>query len=337
MRKNILSGFLCLTLVFASCGQSMEERGESSGTLGESVPLNVEVSLSAEGVQSPSTRAPITEDDAEIGVFLTDQNGYTPQHDRKYSYDATAKTWSPASHPITVKTNPANVVAYYDPNKVVEFGKDGGIVNSTVTTSVLTAQNYDEKLLWYYDNTHKAVTSASPTIAFQMKPAYARLSFQISRNSSYPGAGIGSELAIKLVEGASSYISSATVDIADGSSTVKSTDTSIPAKEGSFDIPVKGSNNPDTGLDLVDLLLPPQPSFGMTLTLKVDGGEPLSVTIPASSFKGDNGTFVAGARYTVLVQISSAGVSSVSIPGTWDKGNEITGGIPGAPDPVSVP
>ena len=70
----------------------------------------------------------------------------------------------------------------------------------------------------------------------------------------------------------------------------------------------------------IDYLFPAQACNGLTITLTVDGKD-LSVTVPNSSFSA----FAPGNRYTAQMELTSAGVSAVTIPDNWTLTN-VNGG-----------
>lgn len=305
-RINIgLSALLSGLLLCASCSEEVSV-GES---FGESVPLGVS-SLRLDG--ELATRAGgtlVTTDGATIGVFLTNAGGYTPMYNKTYTYSG--GNWS-STDPIYVDKRTGKTVAVYDPKGLVNFN-----ANSTVATNNLQAQAYDEKKLWYYDNTTGAnVNSTNAVLAFSMKPAYSRLSFSISRHANYPLACKVSQIVIKPSSG--NFYTNARVNIADGSLTGTAVaNYTINTSAMSMNTAGIAAGATDTS---VDYLFPAQTCNGLTITLTTDGKD-LSVTIPGSSFS----TFSPGIRYTAQMELTSAGVSAVTIPDSWGATN-INGG-----------
>lgn len=296
----LFSGLLC-----ASCSEDVS----GGDSFGESVPLGVS-SLHLDG--ELATRAggtPVTADGATIGVFLTNAGGYTPMYNKTYT--CSGGNWS-STDPVCVDKRTGKAVGVYDPNGLVSFG-----ANSNVTTNNLQAQAYDETKLWYYDNTTGAsVNNTNAVLAFSMKPAYSRLSFSISRHANYPLSCKISQIVIKLSSG--NFYTNARVNIADGSLTGTAVASyAINTSTLPMNSPGIAAGTTDTS---IDYLFPPQSCNGLIITMTIDGKD-LSVTIPVSSFS----TFSPGIRYTVQVEITSAGVSAVTIPDSWGATN-VNGG-----------
>lgn len=304
-RINIgLSALLSGLLLCASCSEEVS----IGDYFGESVPLGVSsLHLDCE-LATRAGGTPVTTDDATIAVFLTNTGGYTPMYNKTYTYSG--GNWS-SSDPICVDKRTGKALAVYDPNGLVSFG-----TNSTVTTNTLQAQAYDEKKLWYYDNTNGTGINNTIPAAFSMNPGYSRLSFSISRHANYPLACKVSQIVIKPSSG--NFYTAARVNIADGSltgTTVANYTINTSA------LPVNSTGiaigTPDTS---IDYLFPAQTCNGLTITLTVDGKN-LSVTVPNSSFSA----FSPGIRYTVQMEITSVGVSAVTIPDSWGATN-VNGG-----------
>lgn len=305
-RINIgLSALLSGLLLCASCSEEVSV-GDS---FGESVPLGVS-SLRLDG--ELATRAggtPVTAEGTTIKVFFTNVGGYMSMYNKTYT--CSGGKWS-STDPVYVDKRTGKALAVYDPNGLVSFG-----TNSTVTTNTLQAQAYDEAKLWYYDNTNGAnVNNTNALVAFKMKAAYSRLSFSISRHANYPLACKVSQIVIKPSSG--NFYTAARVNIADGSLTGTAV-ASYAINTSALPINSIGIaiGTPDTS---IDNLFPAQTCNGLTLTLTVDGKN-LSVTVPNSSFS----TFSPGIRYTVQMEITSVGVSAVTIPDSWGATN-VNGG-----------
>lgn len=283
----LLSGFL----LCASCSEEVSV-GDS---FGESVPLGVS-SLHLDGeLATRSGGTPVTTDDATIAVFLTNTGGYTPMYNKTYTYSG--GNWS-STDPVCVDKRTGKALAVYDPNGLVSFG-----TNSTVTTNTLQAQAYDEKKLWYYDNTNgTGINSTNAVLAFSMKPAYSRLSFSISRHANYPLACKVSQIVIKPSSG--NFYTNARVNIADGSLT----GTAVASYAiNTSALPVNSTGiaigTPDTS---IDQLFPAQSlaaGAGLTITLTTDGKDH-SVTVPAATFN----KIQAGVHYTVQLEITGVGI-----------------------------
>lgn len=294
-----LSGCLC-----SSCS----ENTAVEWSYGESVPLGIE-ELRLEG--TTGTRAggtPVTAEGASIKVFLTNAGGYTPMYNKTYT--CSGGKWSSAD-PIYVDKRTGKSVAVYDPNGLVNFD-----ANSTVATNNLQAQAYDETKLWYYDNTNGTGISSTTPAAFSMKCAYSRLSFSISRHANYPSACKVSQIVVKPSSG--NFYANARVNIADGSLTGTAV-ANYTINTSALPVNTTGiaAGTTDSSIDYLFLA---QACNGLTLTLTVDGKD-LSVTIPSSSFSA----FAPGTRYTAQMELTSVGVSAVTIPDSWTLTN-VNGG-----------
>ena len=297
---------LGVSLLLCSCSA---EGTPANNDYGESVPLSIQ-NLYLEGELATRTGGtPLTADGTTIGIFLTNAGGYTPMY--KNTYVCSGGKWSSAD-PVCVDRRTGRAIGVYDPNSLVSFG-----TNSSVTANTLQAQPYDEAKLWYYDNATGAnVNSTNAALAFSMKPAYSRLSFSISRHANYPLACKVSQIVIKPSSG--NFYTNARVDIADGSLTGTAVaNYTINTSAMSMNTTGIAAGATDTS---IDYLFPAQTCNGLTLTLTVDGKD-LSVTVPNSSFSA----FAPGNRYTMQMELTSAGVSAVTIPDSWTATN-VNGG-----------
>lgn len=297
-----------LILFFGLLCSSYSENTAVEWSYGESVPLGIE-ELRLEGITD--TRAggtPVTAEGATIAVFLTNTGGYTPMYNKTYTYSG--GSWS-STDPICVDKRMGKVVGVYDPNGLVSFG-----ANSTVAANNLQAQVYDETKLWYYDNTNGTDVNNTTPAAFSMTCAYSRLLFSISCNANYPLACKISQIVIKPSSG--NFYTNARVNIADGSLTGTAV-ANYTINTSALPVNTTGiaAGATDTS---IDYLFPAQACNGLTITLTVDGKD-LSVTVPNSSFSA----FAPGNRYTAQMELTSAGVSAVTIPDNWTLTN-VNGG-----------
>lgn len=284
---------LCACALLCSCGNDAPLSANLTG-----VPLGVDnLRLDA----APATRAggtPVTTTGATIGVFLTDQAGYRPAYNKTYTYNISGQ-WS-STDPVYVDNRVGKVVAFYDPNNLVSFG-----TSTTLTTTTWQAQAYAENKLWYYDNTSgTAVSNASPTVAFSMKCAYARLSFSISRDAGYPLPCKISGIEVKPTSG--TFHTAAKVNIADGTLTDGNSASSQTIDTSTLSINTSGIAVGATNTD-IDWLFPAQTletGAGLSFTLTVDGSN-YTANVPAATFN----RFDAGVRYTVQLQMASPGIT----------------------------
>lgn len=254
---------------------------------------------------APATRAgtPVATNGATIGVFLTNEGGYTPVYNKTYTL--TSDNWGSAD-PVYVDNRTGKAVAVYDPHHLVTFG-----ANSTVTTGTLQAQSYSENLLWYYDNTTgAAVSSTNSMLAFSMKCAYSRLSFSILRNAGYSPSCKVSRIVIK--PSADTFYTAARVDITDGALTgTTSADYIIDTSALPINTVGISAGFTDTS---IDHLFPAQTlaaGAGLAFTLTVDGRN-YSATVPAATFN----EIRAGVQYTVHLEIAGSGMTVGSVSTT---------------------
>ena len=274
MKKNVILYACCLALL-AAC----ESNSDPETDRGESVPLTVnELTLTQETATRVAAGA-VTTDGAAISVFLTSQNGYTPEYNYAYTYSAASGGWSSAA-PVWVDARQAKILGVYDPNNVGAFPPSN---TSLVSSTNLTAQAYDETKLWYFDNSsNTAINNANASVSFKMKPAYSRMTLQIERDASYLSDCKITE--VTLLSGGVFYndlpldISTGTLQ---GSATAYNATTNpmLTKAEGFVTIP-----SGTTTAQSIDLLLPPQTiqTSGLVLSIKVDG-QVRSVTIPYAS------------------------------------------------------
>lgn len=282
----LFSGLLC-----ASCSEDTA----GSDSFGESVPLGVSSLRLDSELATRAGGTPVITDGATIAVFLTNAGGYTPIYNKTYT--CSGGNWS-STDPVCVDKRTGKALAVYDINGLVSFG-----TNSTISTNTLQAQAYDEKKLWYYDNTTGAnVNSTNTVLAFSMKPAYSRLSFSISRHANYPLACKVSQIVIKPSSG--NFYTNARVNIADGSLTGTAVaNYTINTSAMSMNTTGLIVGTPDTS---IDQLFPAQTlasGAGLTFTLTTDGKD-YSVSVPAATFN----KIQAGVHYTVQLEITGIGI-----------------------------
>ena len=285
-RINIgLSALLSGLLLCASCSEEVSI-GDS---FGESVPLGVSsLHLDCE-LATRAGGTPVTTDDATIAVFLTNTGGYTPMYNKTYTYSG--GNWS-STDPVCVDKRTGKALAVYDPNGLVSFG-----TNSTVTTNTLQAQAYDEKKLWYYDNTNGTGINNTIPAAFSMKCAYSRLKLSIKRHATnYVGNCNITNVNIKHSTGTNFFVSR-TLDISAGTNGGSAT-------AGGWTYALNTGNMAANATNTAyDVLVPPQPvSGGLTITLTVDGVN-RAITVPAAQFSNN---LTAGQQYTISMIITDA-------------------------------
>lgn len=283
-RLTFYFSVFALPLLLAACDKDSSPVND----WGESVPLGVSSLRLESEVATRAGGTPVNTEGAAIGVFLTNAGGYTPLYNKTYT--CTGGTWSSAD-PVYVDKRTGKALAVYDPNGVAGLSQ-----SSTVTDGTLTTQAYDEKKVWYYDNTTGTnVNNTNASLAFKMTPAYSRMVLQVERDATYLSDCKITE--VTLLSGGTFY-NNLPMDIATGalqgsSTAYDATGNPLLAKTDGFVTIPSGTKN-------IDLLLPPQniQSSGLVLSLKIDG-EVRSVTIPYASLP----KLAAGAQYNVPLLI----------------------------------
>lgn len=300
MMKKELCYLCCLALLF-SCDRNTVPDSER----GDSVPLSVqELTLSGEAVSRVSPGV-VTTDGSSIGVFLLAYNGYMPAYNRAYSYSS-ASGWT-AADPLFVDARQAKIVGVYDPDNVGAFPAGN---TSTVSSTKLTAQTYDDTKVWYFDNTNTTVNNLNSTVAFKMKPAYSRMTLQIERDASYLDDCTITEVTLS---SGGVFFNDLPFDVASGAlqgnaTSYNATTTPLLKNDAGFvTIP--------SGIKNIDLMLPPQTiqGAGLVLSIKVDGLV-RSVTIPYASLP----QLASGTQYTVPLKI--VGPATVILNGNVTDG-----------------
>lgn len=288
----VLTGVL---LLLGGCSAETDRQANLA-----SVPLNVGGMRLDAGTATRSEGTPVTQEGASIGVFLTDEGGYTPAYNKTYTCNG--GNWS-STDPVYVDNRTGRVLGVYDPHGLVSFG-----ASTTVATNPLQMQFFDETRLWYYDNTTGAgVSNTNPVLAFNMMCAYARLSLNISRSVTYQFDCKVNRIVIK--PSAGNFYTEARVDIADGSLT------GTPAADYAIDTSGMPMNTtglvvgfPDTSIDLLVPAQTLEAGAGLTFILTTDGNDH-SVTVPAATFS----TLQAGMRYVVQLEIAGIGIVAGSV------------------------
>lgn len=290
-----------ISTILLLCGCSPEFQSPD-GENGKSVPLSIsglhlEGSLNEENEPAVTTRAvtlgTITTDGAIIKVFQLATNGYMGEYNVKCTYTTSDGTpqWELAKF-IGIDKRSSSIVGIYDPNNLGVFLDSN---TSAVTSVNLTAQVFDEKKLWYLDNSHTNVTNTNPAVAFQMAPAYSRMMLQIERDASYLSDCKITEVTLT---SNGSFFNNLPLDISKGelngnSTAYNAASNPLLTNANGFVTIASGST------ESIDLLLPPQTiANGLTVSLKIDG-EVRSVTIPQGSLPN----LASGSQYTVPLKI----------------------------------
>ena len=178
--KRLIFYLATVAMCLSSCSTD-EQTGKPDP--GKKVPLGIG-SVSTESVLTPdgavvrATSSPLTDEGAAIGIFGGNDINV------KYVYHkATASVgagWSPdkAERFINLGDEDLGLFAYYPYNQDYDSADDGLVP--------MTAQKYSALADLCFSD---AVTASSrkPIVSFELKHAYARITFSITRTSSYPG------------------------------------------------------------------------------------------------------------------------------------------------------
>lgn len=286
MMKKELCYLCCLALLF-----SCERNAVPDSERGELVPLSVqELTLSEEAAVSRVSPGMVTTDGAAISVSQLAFNGYMPAYNCVYTYSA-ADGWT-AADPLFVDARQAKIAGVYDPENVGAFPASN---TSTVSSTKLTAQVYDDTKVWYFDNSHTGVTCFASSVAFKMQPVYSRITLQIERDASYLDACTITEVTLS---SGGVFFNELPFDVATG--TLQGSATAYNATTTPLLKNDAGFVTIPSGIKNIDLMLPPQTIQGtsLLLSIKVDGLV-RSVTIPYASLP----KLVSGTQYNVPLLI----------------------------------
>lgn len=301
MKKDLFMYACCLALLTA-CERNTTPESER----GDSVPLSVSGLTLSEEASSRVAAGVVASDGAAIGVFRLAFSGYMPEHNRAYTYSAADGGWG-SDAPLFVDSRQAKIAGVYDPDNVGAFPASN---TSTVSSTKLTAQTYDDTQVWYFDNSHTAVTCFASSVAFKMQPVYSRITLQIERDASYLSDCKITEVTLS---SGGVFFNNLPFDIASGAlqgsaTAYNGTDKPLLTKADGFLTIPSGT----TTAQEIDLLLPPQAiqSAGLLLSIKVDG-QVRSVTIPYASLP----KLASAMQYTVPLKI--VGPATLTINGAF--------------------
>ncbi len=183
MKSNYLILIICVIL------QSACTNDEQVGVEPNPLLQVKEASIFSTGIETRQNTA-LTKGD--IGVYLIATGTYTTTiKNVKYSY---ATSWSTAS-PIALLTDPATVCAYYP------YGA-ATITNTTDPASVaIKSQIYKDAEDLCYAKSQTGPTKVDPEVKFSMVHAYAKLTLNITRISTFPGNGVVNNASIEKTGG----------------------------------------------------------------------------------------------------------------------------------------
>lgn len=298
--------------------QSCQQDGVDEWTDGEDelVPIEVQAGITGDVV---ATRATTTyeklPDNSTIGIFCMNENNYKLVQDVRYTN--TSGTWQPAndSWVVYVGAETAKLCAYYCPSEVQFIDVEG-----CITATTLALQPYTkEKDLCYAATTTAPVWKGNPQASFNMKHAYARITFTLIRDPGYVGDCKVSSLLWKIDTGVSIFYEKRNMDINSGEFVAGSTREyyhkwNMPA-DGWADLADPGiSISGSAGSKDIDLLFPPQEieaKIGMVVQLTVDG-KLRSVVIPIGPDKTVL-DLVAGKQYCITLTLKNTSLELGSV------------------------
>lgn len=286
MRKIIF--FTILTVLFAGC---------SSDDVDNSVR---ELPVSAATLPGVITRAGTTVTSGSIGVFLGTANGYPAKNNIQYTYSG--GIWT-SETPLFVGSNMANLCACYP--------YDATMTGSAVT---LTSQLYSAAKDISYAPTITA-NNTTPGVTFNMRRAYAQITFTIIHQTTYTDNCVISGVSIAnagILSSASLDMTSATYSLATAG-TVSFNPNITPAYGGSSTcsvlmVPV---STPMTG--------------NITFTFTIDGLAQ-TATLPVES--SNMATLDSGLNYNVELKVGSIAVVTPATVTTtnWNEQTAVSGG-----------
>ena len=288
-----------ISLLYA-CGQ---EDGDVLRQEPEMVPVSVQAGVQGETVTRAYDYEVLTA--GSIGVFRLVTNDYTLQENVQYS-KTSATGWQPAvnTNIIYVGAKEAELCAYY-PYGSVTFDDSSNKVKATLTATYYQAS----KDMSYATTGGDAVWKKTPQATFLMIHAYARLSFNVTRDADYPTSCKVSKLVLKPAAG--TYFQTRTIDISQGEVSLANGTTASQYEWVSADCSwsIKDGVSVGTPNESMDVLLPPQECAAnkMPVTLTIDGVN-YSADVPTGS--GSSFTALkAGTRHRIELSVKGSGLS----------------------------
>lgn len=260
------------------------------------VPLSVaEASVEASGTKGTFDTGGTLTNGGTMGLFVSG-TGYTGLENVEYDYDEAASAWIPEGDTVFLSNNPATLtaVAPYTP------GLD-------YKAAALTAQKYSEAA----DLCVCAAVTArntAPQVSFSLEHVYARITFTISKDASYTGAGAVSKITL---DNGAAICPSATADLSVNPEVITFGATGTVAYD-------PGIGSITTGAAVTTgALLVPSANFTnpTTVSFTVDGTV-ISALLPASApASGGLNELLAGNNYQVAVTIKATAltIGSVSV------------------------
>jgi len=175
MKRNLF--FLIVISVLMGCVSDHDSDG----------PVSI-LSVTSATVPASVTRATaVTSGTLVVSRFA--ENGYTARSNVKYTYSSSTSSWTTSDTPIQLSGANASIFAYYP------YGVPC-ITDATDPTSVtLTSQKYDATQDFCY-LPKTLLNNSNSNITFNMKRAYAEITFIITRNSTYTGTCAISNISI---------------------------------------------------------------------------------------------------------------------------------------------
>jgi hypothetical protein len=288
--KRFIPLFVFLSLVILTTGcvdETASQQGDGTplAIAGASMEVDADQTVNAATLRSASV---LTSDD-HIGVFLESSTAYAAKANVEYSYSTTAPAgWSftsttSATTPIYLYSSDASVCAYYP--------------YSTSTTDAaavpLTSQLYSEAADLYYCP-NRTVSSTSPSVTFTMTHAYAKMTFNITRDASYEGTGSISKIMIENAD----IVARNTLNISNSTYSAPTESGLVSVSPSSVTLPASGS-----GSSTIEVLMAPTITTltGNVVFSFVVDGETIVAALPAGT--NNLSSLTAANNYVVTAMI----------------------------------
>lgn len=158
---------LVMTMLFWGCSPSADYAPEYQG---KTVNINA-VSICTDGAYTRSVTAVTS---GKLGIFRTNNNGYTVQNNVEYSYDGTS--WTSAVS-MSIGYFNAHLGTYYP------YGAAGITYASNPAAVTITSQKYTEAQDLCYDGLTN-VSTANCELSLTLKHAYSKITFIIKKKDA---------------------------------------------------------------------------------------------------------------------------------------------------------
>jgi uncharacterized protein (TIGR02145 family) len=301
-RKIVLCGML---LLFAACDPGGTGEDDEDGT-----PLSIASVTQSGSSSGVSTRS--TTYTGNIGIFrLAGDNYVGSVSNAKYSYNTTTGKWEAASDIIYLTKNTATLCAYCPYSSTTEYA------NGTAVT--LTSQEYAAAKDLCYETDVSASSTQSAT--FALNHAYAKITFTLTRSSTYPANGACAVSNISIAN--TGIVNTGSLNMTTGAYTQSSTGTAVsyaPTANSATPTTLATTGIASGGSATTSVLMAPVTtamSGNLTLTFTVDG-KTMSTTLSLATYTGLT-TLAANTNYSIAITINGTALSvgTVTINTGW--------------------